>query len=50
MEKKRMEDAEKAKLARCKYYKTISFIIDTVLTIGIGLLIIAVSVTRKKVL
>ena len=24
MEKKRMEDAEKAKLARCKYYKTIN--------------------------
>jgi hypothetical protein len=34
----------------CKCYKTISFINDTVLTIGIGLLIIAVSVTRKKVL
>jgi hypothetical protein len=24
MEKKRMEDEEKAKLARCKYYKTIN--------------------------
>jgi hypothetical protein len=34
----------------CKCYKTICFSIDTVLNIGIGLPIIAVSVTRKKVL